>query len=265
VPETGCRPRERLAFSVALPQEKPHRQERVVGRILDFGHLDFAMIDFAAARRIMVDSQVRTSDVTDLRLIAAMQAVPRERFVPPAQADLAYLDFDAPAAAPEAGTPLRRLLKPMVLAKLLQAAEIVESDAVLDVGCATGYASAVLAHLAHTVVALEQDPGLARQARDNLSALGLSRAQVVTGPLTEGWPPQAPYDVIVLDGASEISPTALLRQLKPGGRLVGVLGRGPASKAMLYCSIGGESGGRPIFDAAAPLLPGFSAPPAFVF
>ena len=223
------------------------------------------MIDFVAARRIMVDSQVRTSDVTDLRLIAAMLAVPRERFLPAEQADLAYLDFDVPAAAAKAGEPMRRLLKPMVLAKLLQAAEITAGDHVLDVGCATGYASAVLGRLAHAVVGLEQDTGLAELARDNLQALGVSGVQVVTGPLAEGWPPQAPYDVIVLNGASEVAPKALLRQLKPGGRLVGVLGRGPLGKAMLYCSIGGECGGRPIFDAAAPLLPGFAAPAAFVF
>jgi protein-L-isoaspartate(D-aspartate) O-methyltransferase len=223
------------------------------------------MIDFAAARRIMVDSQVRTSDVTDLRLITAMQAVPRERFVPAEQAGLAYLDFDVPVAVAEAGKPGRRLLKPMVLAKLLQAAEIAEGDRVLDVGCATGYSSAVLARLAHSVVALEQDPGLAAQARDNLRAPDTSQVQVVSGQLTDGWPPQGPYDVIVVNGASEIAPKALLRQLKPGGRLVGVLGRGAAGKAMLYRSIGGECGGRPIFDAAAPLLPGFAAPPAFVF
>lgn len=89
--------------------------------------------------------------------------------------------------------------------------------------------------------------------------------EVAIGPLSAGWPSQAPYDVIVLNGAFDITPKALLRQLKPGGRLVGVLGRGPLGKAMLYCSIGGESGGRPIFDAAAPLLPGFTAPEAFVF
>jgi protein-L-isoaspartate(D-aspartate) O-methyltransferase len=223
------------------------------------------MTDFAAARRIMVDSQVRTSDVTDLRLIAAMLALPRERFLPAEQADLAYLDCDIPAAAAEAGRPMRRLLKPMVLAKLLQAAEIADGDHVLDVGCATGYASAVLARLAHSVVALEQDARLAELARDNLRALGVSGAQVVSGPLADGWPPQAPYDVILLDGASEIVPKALLRQLKPGGRLVGVLGTMPLGKAMLYCSVGGECGGRPIFDAAAPLLPGFAAPAAFVF
>jgi protein-L-isoaspartate(D-aspartate) O-methyltransferase len=223
------------------------------------------MIDFAVARRIMVDSQVRTSDVTDLRIIAAMLDVPRERFLPAEQADLAYLDFDVPATAAERGKPARRLLKPMVLGKLLQAAEIAAGDHVLDVGCATGYSSAVLAPLAHSVVALEQDAALAERARDNLRALGVSQAQVVNGPLVEGWPPQAPYDVILLNGASEVAPKALLQQLKPGGRLVGVLGRGPAGKAMRYCAIGGECGGRPIFDAAAPVLPGFSAPPAFVF
>jgi protein-L-isoaspartate(D-aspartate) O-methyltransferase len=223
------------------------------------------MIDFAAARRTMVDSQVRPSDVTDLRVIAAMLDVPRERFVPVGQADLAYLDFDVPATAAEHGKPARRLLKPMVLARLLQAAEIADGDHVLDVGCATGYSSAVLAQLAHSVVALEEDAALAELARDNLRALGVSQAQVMSGPLAEGWPPQAPYDVILLNGASEVAPRTLLLQLKPGGRLVGVLGRGPAGKAMLYCAIGGECGGRPIFDAAAPLLPGFSAPPAFVF
>jgi len=223
------------------------------------------MIDFAAARRIMVDSQVRTNDVTDSRLIAAMLAVPRERFVPAERADLAYVDFDVPVTAAEPGKPARRLLKPMVLAKLLQAAEIADGDHVLDVGCATGYSAAVLARLAHSVVALEQETGLAELARGNLRALGLGQAQVVNGPLADGWPPQAPYDVIVLNGASEIAPKALLRQLKPGGRLVGVLSRGPAGKAMLYCSIGGECAGRRIFDAAAPLLPGFAAPPAFVF
>ncbi len=223
------------------------------------------MIDFAAARRIMVDSQVRTSDVTDLRVIAAMLDVPRERFLPVGQADLAYLDFDAPVTSAERGQPARRLLKPMVLAKLLQAAEIADGDHVLDVGCATGYSSAVLARLASSVVALEQDAALAELARGNLGALGLNQVQVVSGALAEGWPPQGPYDVILLNGASEVVPKALLQQLKPGGRLVGVLGRGPAGKAMLYCSIGGECGGRPIFDAAAPLLPGFTAPLAFVF
>jgi len=223
------------------------------------------MIDFAAARRIMVDSQVRTNDVTDSRLIAAMLAVPRERFVPAERADLAYVDFDVPVTAAESGKPARRLLKPMVLAKLLQAAEIAGGDRVLDVGCATGYSSAVLARLAGAVIAVEEDAGLAARARENLRAAGAGQVQVVSGPLADGAPTQGPYDVILVNGAFEVAPKVLLHQLKPGGRLVGVLSSGPAGKAMLYCSIGGDCGGRPIFDAAAPLLPGFAAPAAFVF
>ena len=220
---------------------------------------DSLMLDFAAARRMMVDCQVRTSDVTDLRLIAAMLAVPRERFVPKASAELAYLDADLPV---EAG---RGLSKPMVLAKLLQAAEIGESDRVLVIGCTTGYSAAVIAHLAGAVVALEQDPGLAQLAKDNLQALGARNATVVTGPLVGGWPATAPYDVIVLDGAVEEVPAALLRQLKDGGRLLGVVGRPPLSKAKLFRSTGVESSSRLIFDATAPVLPGFAKPPAFVF
>jgi protein-L-isoaspartate(D-aspartate) O-methyltransferase len=217
------------------------------------------MIDFAAARRMMVDCQVRTSDVTDLRLIAAMLAVPRERFVSKASAELAYLDADLPVKAG------RGLIKPMVLAKLLQSAEIGETGRVLIVGCATGYSAAVIAHLAGAVVALEQDPGLAQLAKDNLQALGARKAMVVTGPLVGGWPAAAPYDVILLDGAVEEVPAALLRQLKDGGRLLGVVGRPPLSKAMLFRSTGAESSSRLIFDATAPALPGFAKPPAFVF
>ena len=223
------------------------------------------MIDFAAARRMMVDGQVRTSDVTDLRLIAVMQELPRERFLPDAKAALAYLDLDVPVTEAKDGAPARRLLKPMVLAKLIQAAEIRGSDHVLDVGCATGYASAVLERLAHSVVALEQDPSLARLAEANLHAVGAVNATVAVGPLTDGWPAGAPYDVILLNGAAEVAPKALLRQLKDGGRLVGVLGRAPAAKAMLYRAFGQEFSGRPIFDAAAPLLPGFAQPATFAF
>jgi len=223
------------------------------------------MLDFAAARRMMVDSQLRTSDVTEPRLIAAMLALPRERFLPPEGAALAYLDIDVPVTAVRAGKPVRSLLKPMVLARLIQAAEITEGDHVLDVGCATGYSSAVLARLARAVVALDDDAGLVGQARDNLHALDIRHVEVVSGPLTEGWPSRGPYDVIILNGASQIVPKALLRQLKPSGRLVGVLRQGAAGKAMLYRPIGGEYSGRPVFDAAAPLLPGFAEPVAFVF
>jgi protein-L-isoaspartate(D-aspartate) O-methyltransferase len=222
-----------------------------------------AMTDFAHARRMMVEGQVRTSDVTDPRLLAAMLEVPREVFVPSKKAGLAYLDLDLPVQGSEAAA--RSLLKPMVLAKLIHAAAAGENDRVLDVACATGYSTAVLAHLAAHVVALEEDAVLARAAEDTLRALGIVNAAVRTGPLTAGAPADAPYDLIVVNGSVEIMPETLFAQLTDGGRLVCVLRRGGVGRAMLYRSVGGDISGRPIFDAAAPLLPGFARPPAFVF
>ena len=215
------------------------------------------MIDFAAARRMMVDGQVRTADVTDLRLLAAMGDVPRERFVPAGKAELSYLDLDLPAG------DSRFLLKPMVLAKLIQLADIAPTDHVLDVGCATGYSSALLAQLAGSVVALEQDRALVRAAEQALAAR--SNVKVVMGPLTAGWPVAGPYDVILMQGATEIVPATLLRQLKNGGRLSCIIGPGPQRKVMLYRNTDGDLSGRPMFDAAAPLLPGFKQSPSFVF
>jgi protein-L-isoaspartate(D-aspartate) O-methyltransferase len=217
------------------------------------------MFDTATARRMMVDGQVRTADVTNLDLIAAMLEVPRERFVPPSLAAQAYLDSDIPIGDG------RALLKPMVLAKLIQAARVGRDDHVLDVGCGTGYSSAVLARLAGSVVALEQDPALASRAMEALASVGAAHVAVVTGPLTAGWSAAAPYDFILLNGATEIAPEELGRQLKPDGRLACIFGRAPPRKAMIYRVVEGHLAGRPIFDAAAPLLPGFVAPPAFVF
>jgi protein-L-isoaspartate(D-aspartate) O-methyltransferase len=217
------------------------------------------MTDFAAARRNMVDGQVHTADVTDLRILSAMLDIRREDFVPPASAGLAYLDLDL--AVGDGGA--RRLLKPMVLAKLIHAADIAATDRVLDVGCATGYAAAVLARVAGHVVALDQDAGLVQAARSALA--GQPNVNVASGPLTGGWPQGAPYDVVLLEGAAEIVPEAFLSQLKDGGRLVCVLGNGPAAKAMLYCRSGDELGGRSIFDASASVLPGFARTPAFAF
>jgi protein-L-isoaspartate(D-aspartate) O-methyltransferase len=218
------------------------------------------MLDFSTARRMMVDGQVRTSDVTDQRIIAAMLDVPREPYVAGRSVALAYLDLDVPVGE---GPAPRRLLKPMVLAKLLQAADIAAHERVLDVACGTGYASALLARLAGSVVALESDAALAERARETLASI--PNVVVVAGELTAGWPARAPYDVILLNGTAEVVPETLLSQLGEGGRLVGVVGRSPASKAVRYLCSGGRSAAVPIFDATAPALPGFAAPPAFVF
>jgi protein-L-isoaspartate(D-aspartate) O-methyltransferase len=217
------------------------------------------MFDTVKARRMMVDCQVRTADVTDLDLIDAMLAVPRERFVPEALAEQAYFDGDIGIGDG------RVLLKPMVLAKLIQALRVRNSDHVLDVGCGTGYSSAVLARLAGSVVALEEDQALALKAKEALAATDGARVVVATGPLTAGWAAAAPYDLILLNGTTEVLPEALGRQLKPTGRLACIFGRVPTGKAMIYRQVEGHLVGRPIFDAAAPVLPGFVAPPAFVF
>lgn len=217
------------------------------------------MFDAAMARRLMVDGQVRTADVTNLDLIAAMMAVPREKFVPPSLAEQAYVDGDIEIA------PGRALLKPMVLAKLIQAASPAGSDHVLDVGCGTGYTSAVLSRLVGSVVALEEDGSLAEQARHALADAGTANISVVIGPLTAGWERGATYDWILLDGAAEVAPDWLGAQLKPDGRLLCVFGNAPATKATIFRFVEGQLLGRPVFDAVARVLPGFAAPPKFIF
>jgi protein-L-isoaspartate(D-aspartate) O-methyltransferase len=223
------------------------------------------MIDFAEARRMMVEGQVRTFDVTDLRLQAAMLDVPRERFVPADKQAVAYLDRDIAVQQAKPASLIRYLLKPAVLARLIQAADIGAQDNVLDVGCATGYSSAVLSRLAGKVVALEEDATLAALANANLAALGAANVSVRTGELAEGAPERAPFDAILLNGSTQIVPAMLIRQLKDGGCLVCVLGGRPMGKATIYRSESGHATGQPIFDAAAPPLPGFSKPTEFVF
>jgi protein-L-isoaspartate(D-aspartate) O-methyltransferase len=217
------------------------------------------MFDATTARRLMVDGQIRTADVTDAALLDAMLTVPREQFLPPTVAPLAYLDADIPVGKG------RALLRPMVLAKLLQAARIRAGERLLDVGCATGYATAILARLGASVVGLEEDPDLAAAARAALAAVGGANAEVAVGPLAAGWPVGGPYDGILLNGAAEVIPEAFARQLKPEGWLIGVAGRTPACKGMIYRVSEGDLVGRPLFDAAATLLPGFKAPQSFVF
>jgi protein-L-isoaspartate(D-aspartate) O-methyltransferase len=221
------------------------------------------MSDFSTARQKMVDGQVRPSDVTDIRIIDAMLAVPREAFVPDSQRAMAYLDLDLDVS--EAGAAKRFLIKPVVLAKMLQAAEIRETDHVLVVGCASGYTAAVVAKLAGRVTATESDGSLAAKASDVLAKLGFGNVTVRTAAAGEGDAANAPYDVIVLAGATEIIPDRLYRQLGDGGRLVGVFAMSRPQRAMIVTHSHADFGDRALFDAAVPVLPGLERPPAFVF
>jgi len=222
------------------------------------------MIDFASARRMMVEGQIRTYDVTDLRVLTAMLEVPRERFVPADKRGVAYLDRDIAVQQAKAADLVRYLLKPAVLARLIQAANIGDDDDVLDVGCASGYSAAVLAKLARKVIALEEDVKLAALAKATLADLA-TNVSVRTGALAEGAADQAPFAVILLNGSTDVVPVSLIRQLKDGGRLVCVRGGPPMGKATLYRLVSGHMTGQSIFDAAAPPLPGFSKPVEFVF
>ena len=221
------------------------------------------MSGFSIARQKMVDGQVRPSDVTDLRIIDAMLAVPREAFVPQSKQALAYLDIDLDVS--EGGSERRFLIKPVVTAKMLQAADIKDTDNVLVVGCATGYAAAVVAKLAGQVTATESDSALAARAKDVLAQLGIGNVTVRAADPSEGDAANAPYDVIVLNGATEVTPDRLYRQLKDGGWLVGVFAMAQPQRAMIVTHTHEDFGTRALFDAAVPLLPGLGRVPAFVF
>ena len=218
------------------------------------------MVDFAKARVMMVDNQVRPSDVTDLSIVQALLEVPRERFVPTRAQALAYIDEDI--ALNDQG---RALTKPAVFAKLVQLAAIEPTDVVLIVGAATGYGAAILSRLASSVVALEEDADLAARASKTLESLAVENVAVVTGPLIAGYAKEAPYDVVFVDGAVEVMPPALTDQLRDQGRLVAIVGYGRAADAMIYRKTGSDVSGRSAFNAAARPLPGFARPKAFVF
>jgi protein-L-isoaspartate(D-aspartate) O-methyltransferase len=221
--------------------------------------------DFQQRRTKMVDGQLRTTDVTRASVLDAMLSVPREEFVPRQRAELAYIDEDIEVAAAAGGAPARYLMEPSPFAKLAQLAEIGPGDFVLDIGCATGYSSAVLSQLASSVVALESDAALADNAGETLSELGYDNVVVVTGDLATGCPDEAPFDVILVGGAVDIVPDALLAQLRDGGRLVAVLGHGNAGAAHIFLNAGGIVTSRRAFNAAVRPLPGFERKVEFQF
>jgi len=217
------------------------------------------MIDFEAARRKMVDNQLRTGGITDRRLLGVLGRVPRERFLSPERAGLAYIDDVQPL--PGAG---RRHLAPVApFAKLIQLATIASTDRVLDLGCATGYSAAVLAELAAGVVAVESDADLAAAARRNLA--GLSNVRVIEGPLVTAARREGPFDVIVLEGSVDSVPEALFAELAEGGRLVALVREGATASGNLFIRSGRDVAGRTDFNAALPALPGFQRQAGFEF
>jgi protein-L-isoaspartate(D-aspartate) O-methyltransferase len=216
---------------------------------------------FAEARRYMVLTQLRPNKVVNEDLIAAMGSVPREQFVPKAYRGVAYMDEDVAVA------PGRFLMEPMILARLLQEAEVAPQDVALVVGCATGYEVAVLAKLANTVIGLDADAALIAQAGQTLQQLGIDNTALIEGPLAGGLAKQGPFNVILIAGAvPEISP-ALLDQLADGGRLVGVVraADAPIGQAVIVTRTAAGLAERILFDAGTPVLPGFEQPAGFVF
>lgn len=223
------------------------------------------MTDFAVARANMVESQVRPNQVTDRRILDAMSEIPRELFVPGGLRPLAYMDEDIVFATGGPDHTPRHMMAPMPLARLIQLAAVREDDIVLDVGCTTGYSSAILARLAEAVVALECDAALADAAGQIIMELEIDNAVVVSGDLESGYADEGPYDAIVLQGSVPEVPEALFVQLKEGGRLATIIGSADMGEAFLYRKIDGRISRVSEFDAAAPALPGFEKVPEFIF
>ena len=213
----------------------------------------------------MVDGQLRTTEVTNPKVLAAILSLPREDFVPEKWRDLAYIDEDIPISGPDPVSGTRYLMEPSPFGRLLQLANITTDDVVLDVGCGTGYSSAILSRLAGSVIALECDPDLAERAGRLLTSHDCANVAVVQGPLEEGYPSEAPYDVIFLNGAVDHVPQVLLEQLREGGRLVAVEGAGNAGAARLYMKVDDVISSMRDFNAALKPLPGFQRKPEFVF
>jgi len=219
--------------------------------------MSIAMNDHAARRETMVDTQVRPSDVTKYPIIEAMLSVEREAYVPDSLREAAYIGDNI-----HLGNG-RVVLAPRTFAKMLDSLSIRPDETVLDIGCALGYSSAVIEHLAEAVVAVEEDADMAEEAQSILSANGADSAAVIEGRLADGAPKHAPYDVIILQGGVEKVPTAITDQLRIGGRIAALFMEGELGTVRTGCRNGGRIVWRHAFNASAPVLPGFAMGPAF--
>lgn len=216
-------------------------------------------MDFARAREMMVESQVRPSDVTDLRILHAMRTLPRERFAPAHRKAQAYGDLDLEVA------PGRVLLRPRDLSKLIQSLAPQPHERALEIAGATGYGAAVLAACCKEVISLDPEPDLSFAAKAALEAAGVANVKTVSTATVNGWADEGPYDVILLNGAAEVVPDAWLAQLAPGGRLGVIVRNGAAGTARIYTKSEGAAAYRGAFDAAPPVLAGLERPPSFRF
>lgn len=214
-------------------------------------------MDFARARDMMVESQVRTNDVTDTRVLHAMRTLPRERFVPAHKKALAYADIELEVA------PGRTLLRARDLSKLIQALAPQAGERALEIAGATGYGGAVLGACCKEVITLDPDPGLSFAARAALEGAGVANVKTVSTAVADGWRDEAPYDVILLNGGAEIVPDAWLDQLAPGGRLGVIVRDGPAGAARIYTRAGDAIAYRVAFDAFPSVAPGLMRPLEF--
>ncbi|MGU3576782.1 protein-L-isoaspartate O-methyltransferase family protein [Brucellaceae bacterium C25G] len=217
--------------------------------------------DFENLRTKMVDNQIRTTDVTNLALLDAFLAVPREAFVPENRKELAYIDEDILLDS----EATRYLMEPSPLAKLIQLAEVKSSDLVLDVGCGSGYACAILSQLAGSVVGLENDSALAANASATLERLGYDNVVIVSGELNHGHSAQAPYDIILIEGAVDYIPQSLKDQLKDGGKLIAVEGRGNLGVARIYTKENSAISCRDAFNLSVKSLHEFAHKAEFAF